>query len=290
MIIVKLMGGLGNQMFQYAAAKSLALLTQTKLKIDVSFLNDRTPRENFTYRDFKLDIFKLSFQIATSNEIQRFLTKPFSNKKIDRIRQKYNPHFIVRENSVNFNTELFNQSHNTYLEGYFQSEKYFISFENEIRDDFIFNRPEAQLNLEMVQKIKDSNSIAIHFRRGDYISNPITNKFHGVCGIDYYKKAVESMNSKITDPVFFVFSDDIEWVKQNFKANGRVIYVDSSSESEDLQLMSICKNHIIANSSYSWWGAWLARRNEQKVIAPKQWFTNYALNPEDLIPLRWERI
>jgi hypothetical protein len=145
----------------------------------------------------------------------------------------------------------------------------------------------------MKAAITAANAVSVHVRRGDYISNPSAQHFHGTCGLDYYKKAVELILSKVNDPHFFIFSDDVKWVADNFMKEIRATIVDindGSSAVKDMQLMSACKHHIIANSSFSWWGAWLGSNADKIVIGPRQWFADAAVDTGSVLPDSWYKL
>lgn len=293
MIVIKLQGGLGNQMFQYAAAKRLALFNNTTLKLDTSFLLDRTPKEDFTFRKFELDTFYLKPRIASQYEIDKYLIRPNSTKRIDKIFNYINPHFNYIEKEFSFNPNVLELSKNTYLSGYFQSEKYFLEIEEQVREDFSFKENSDKSNKRLIDSILSSNSIGIHIRRGDFIENNKTNQFHGICSMDYYSKSIELMESQVNNPRFFVFSDDITWAKHNISLSSPTHFVDSNDSEtgyKDLQLLSSCRHHIIANSSFSWWGAWLAKWEGQIVISPKKWFASELIDAKDIIPNQWIKI
>ena len=138
-----------------------------------------------------------------------------------------------------------------------------------------------------------ASSVSVHVRRGDYVNDPKTNAYHGTCSLDYYKKAVEIIRNKVKDPVFFIFSDDAEWVKKNFNIDEQQVLVsepEKLSLTEELKLMASCRHSVVANSSFSWWGAWLNNNNEKMVIAPQKWFADPLIDTSDLIPSAWIRI
>lgn len=175
--------------------------------------------------------------------------------------------------------------------GYFQSEKYFIDYSQRIRQSFTFKNKPDELNSEMLNRIKETESISLHIRRGDYVSNLTANSEHGLCSIDYYKKAVEYIKSKTEsrgNRCFFLFSDDPIWVKENMMFLGdEMVVVDFNTGEksyEDMRLMSMCKHNIIANSSFSWWAAWLNNNPDKIVIAPDKWFVVDYYDTCDLYP------
>jgi len=181
----------------------------------------------------------------------------------------------------------------SYLEGYWGSEKYFKDIENIIRKEFTLKDKPDAINQKMISRIKNCDSVSIHIRRGDYIFDEKTNKYHGVCNLDYYLKAIALVAKKVKKPYFFIFSDDIRWAKQNLHLKFPCVYVNHNigkKDYEDLRLMSNCCHNIIANSSFSWWGAWLNKNKDKIVIAPKKWFTDKSINTKDLIPKQWLKI
>ena len=182
-----------------------------------------------------------------------------------------------------------------YLDGYWQSEKYFKDIRGSLLEEFSLKgaMPENMLNFS--RRIREMNSVSLHFRRGDYFSNPQVNSVHGVCTQHYYSAAVERMASLAADSHFFIFSDEPEWVRSNVKLNFPMTIVADEFRGEgyqELLLMSMCRHNIIANSSFSWWGAWLNQNDEKIVLAPKRWFNeslvDYDVN--DLLPGEWIKI
>ena len=295
MIIVKLLGGLGNQMFQYAAARRLAEFHHTVLKLDVTELEDRVYKENFTYRYYSLNVFNIKEHIAQPHEIASYQKKHqgIIAKALNKVKQKLDTHFIIREKHFHFDENFLHALDNSYIDGYWQSEKYFKPIEEIIRKEFTFqNEPEGKNN-ELSQLISDTCSVSIHVRRGDYVTNKVIRQFHGVCSIDYYKEAVAQIAQNLTNPHFFLFSDDTDWVKKNIIFNHPTIYVDHNKavkHYKDMHLMSLCKHNIIANSAFSWWGAWINTNKDKIVIAPKKWFNDASVNTQDLIPEQWIRM
>jgi len=294
MILVKLMGGLGNQMFQYAAAKALAEHHGVPLKVDLSFLNDRSAKDNFTFREYELNCFDNSIEIASNNEISIFKVKNRFYQSIMTLLGMSIPlHYF--EQSFKYN-ESFNELPNEILlEGYFQSEKYFIQIRFLILENFKWRSPASGINLKLTESIQTVNSVSLHVRRGDFVENKVINNFHGLCDINYYERAISQINNSIKNPTFFIFSDDINWAKKKFGWIPSVIFIDHNKGKEsfwDMRLMSYCKHNIIANSSFSWWGAWLNTNKSKIVIAPKIWFNDSIINlqTEDLIPSEWLRI
>lgn len=282
MIIVKLMGGIGNQMFQYTAGRCLAIQNKTNLKLDITLLLDRNPRKDFTYRNYELGAFN----------IQENFVSPLENK-ILRVKQILRMINTVKEPHYHFYESMLSVPDNSYLVGYWQSEKYFKDVEDIIRNEFTVKLKAEGINKKIAEEINSCEAISIHIRRGDYVSNPETNKYHGLCSLEYYQKAIKKITSYIENPHFYIFSDDPEWTQKNldFEYPFKFITHNGSLKGyEDLRLMSLCRYNIIANSSFSWWGAWLNRNPEKIVIAPRKWFNDPSINTDDLIPKSWIRI
>lgn len=290
MIVTKLKGGLGNQMFQYAFGKKLAVKYNTVLKLDTSFLLDRTPQKKFfVFRDYDLDIFNLKAEIATNNETVA-LTKRVPIVIIDKILNKLigaKSSYII-EPHYHFSERCNSAPDNSYLEGYWQSEKYFISIRELLkRDDFTFKYSLSEKAKFLANQILNCESVCVNIRRTDFV---ITD-FHGTCKPEYYKMGEEIICSKITKPQYFIFSDEIDWCRENIKFDGLVTYVGheyAGIKFQDyLRLMSMCKHFIIPNSSFAWWAVWLNEVTDKIVIAPKKWFNDSSWNINDLKPKEW---
>lgn len=289
-IISAITSGLGNQLFQYAIARQLSLTNNASLYLDLRFYQSAYSKE--TNRSFKLDKFKIPFrQIDKSFEYALKAAKLFP-------RQSLYP-FIntLKEDSYHFNAAVI-QKYPYYLlslRGYWHSEKYFTGASTLIREELVFNHVTGPAFETYHKHIKDAvNPISIHIRRGDYVSHPEFSKTFGFIGLDYYKEATRLMKEKYPDAVFFVFTDDQIWVKENFLTADTFIYVNNTgvdADLDDLYLMKTCRHHIIANSSFSWWGAWLNTNPDKVIIAPKVWFK---LQPDwdtkDLLPSSWIKI
>jgi hypothetical protein len=176
------------------------------------------------------------------------------------------------------------------ITGYWQAEKYFSKIAEQIREDFSFKPTIGSKDAILIDQINKVNAVSLHVRRGDYVNNPATATTHGLCSLDYYRKAINYLAQRELQPHFFVFSDDINWVKSNLEINFPCQYVDHNRGAEsfnDMRLMSLCNHNIIANSSFSWWGAWLNQRVDKIVIAPNQWFADGKVNTMDLRPKSW---
>ncbi|MCE2772068.1 MAG: alpha-1,2-fucosyltransferase [Bacteroidetes bacterium] len=295
MIIVNLKGGLGNQMFQYAAAFALARRNRTKLLLSTTSLENSVQSDVFTKREFELGVFQLDPQFASVEELIDFL--PERTSYWYRLLRRFAPSLI--RNRV-YRYDLLRVDHgfmklgaDTYIDGYFHSEFYFKEVEDELRKEFAFCNPTNEATALMAQRIRSCQSVSLHVRRSDYLK-PINEKLFGnICTVDYYKQAVSYIKTHLKDPVFFLFSDDPEWVKVNIDTGTQTHVIDfntSQNSFEDMRLMSLCRHHIIANSSFSWWGAWLNPDNDKIVIGPSVWINQPDADINDILPAAWVRI
>lgn len=288
------MGGLGNQMFQYAAARALALDKNTWVYLDPSFLYEDA-KGRWTQREYELNVFNIKYKFERSGRINflRSLNTKSYMKKMSESGLWPFPYRNFYQPDNKYHPEIKSCPKNTYLHGYFQSEKYFIHHEALIRKDFEFTESPTEKNTEALNKIRNSNAVSVHVRRGDYVSLAAASAFHGLMGVEYYSAAAKVISDKTRMPLtFFIFSDDPQWCKENLKLEGEMHFIDwnsGKSSYEDMRLMSNCKHHIIANSSFSWWGAWLNPSKDKIVIAPKQWF-NDSSDQTDIIPAAWIRL
>lgn len=289
MLIVQLKGGLGNQLFQYAAGLSLADHLNTTIKVDISELN-KADKQIKTFRTFDLQSILLNPEVATAEEL-----KPFEKSILFRVLRKLNISYIrniYREPSFRFDPNFFERKDGIYLEGYRQSEKYFLPIEQKIRNGFQL-KPEVIKNVQdLAAKLRSENSVSVHIRRGDY-NNPIVRSYHGVLDENYFQHAINILESKISNATFYVFSDDPSWVTEHLNFSSPFELVSgtySKTHFEDLYLISQCRNNIIANSTFSWWAAWLNPNKEKLVIAPKKWFNQAPHDTSDLIPDSWIKI
>ncbi|WP_321504100.1 alpha-1,2-fucosyltransferase [uncultured Methanoregula sp.] len=298
MIIVRIIGGLGNQMFQYAVGRAIALKNGVELKLDISAF------DSYKLHQYGLNNFNIVENIATEAEVKKLtrwkIEVPEKFKKYYRIFDNSFSHIIpyykqkyVKERDYPFDPNILKIIDNTYLDGYWGSEKYFLNIESTIRNDFTLKHESDAENIKIADKINRTNSISVHFRRGDYVTDPTTNAIHGTCSIDYYYRAIEDVCKYVTDPHFFIFSNDPEWVKEHFSIPHPVYLISVNGPErnyEDMHLMSLCKHHIIANSTFSWWGAWLGKNKDRRVYTPKSWYNVDYINQKDTFPESWHKL
>ena len=290
MVITKLTGGLGNQMFQYAIGRSMAERNKTNLALDLSGFDYQI---GITLRQYELFVFNIKedFFISRRNKkIKRLMIRPLVNKVLNTFYLKLRGINKVIEKHYNFDPTILKLKSEVYLEGYWQTEKYFSGIADIIRSEFTLKNKYNNINLEILNNIDSYNSVSIHIRRGDYVSDQKASEYHGSCPLEYYQKAISFIAKKIPDPIAYIFSDDLEWCKENLKIDWPIIFVEGNNDYEDLILMSRCKHNIIANSSFSWWGAWLNNNPDKIVIAPRQWFVDKSINIIDVVPESWTKI
>jgi len=282
MIIVKLKGGLGNQLFQYAFGRLLSIKRNTSVKFDILSIDKRD-----IHRDFKLDRFNTKIELASLEEIKK---SEYSFGFISKI-WMWTKRKILRIYNIGYSEKIVN-SREKYYDGYWQSYKYLEPIRKELLREISLKESINKKYSEFISKINGSNSVSIHIRRGDYVNDPKTKKTHITFGLEYYEEAIKIIKDKIKDPVFFVFSDDISWVKENLKINYPIIFVSDPEikDYEELIIMSVCKHNIIANSSFSFWGAWLNQNQGKTVIAPKKWSNLYQKEYKNICPENWVRI
>jgi hypothetical protein len=276
-------------MFQYAAGRALSLEQGQPLFLDVSGFVGYGLHHGFELQS----IFDCPILIASESDMRNVLgwqSSPLALRFLRRPSMRWmRREGLIVEPHLNFWAEISDAPRDSYLSGYWQSEKYFHKVAETIRSDFSFTNPLSQLNVSWANKIAACQAVSLHVRRGDYVADLKTNANHGVLLLDYYRASIDVIAARVTAPEFFIFSDDISWVKAQLKIDFPCHYIDHNQGKDsynDMRLMSLCKHHIIANSSFSWWGAWLNRSPEKIVIAPKQWFAN-AQRPTDLLPQAW---
>lgn len=275
MVVVKLMGGLGNQLFQYSFGRYLSHIHHTDLILDDSFYID-TPI-SATSRVYELGNFPIHGRTVTAAE--RNMLRTYSGgfwKLLRRLVPLPGKLKYIYDYSTTGPDNYNKFVNNVYLDGYWQSSKYLYQINKILRSELIPIIPMSACDLNFKSEIERAGdgAISLHIRRGDFISNNTVASSHGVCSIDYYLSSMDYMTGRIANPKFFIFSDDIDWAKENFKYENRISYIDKGiggSAVQDLHLMMQCKHHIVANSTFSWWGAWLGYSIGQIVTRPKLW-------------------
>ena len=270
MIIVKLTGGIGNQLFQYYLGKNLSIKNKDELILDISEFNDKKRQ----LRTYGLSFFNIKVKVLSEKDL------------------KYNDLKIIKEKSeFIFDPMVFNNKENIFLQGYWQNQKYFYEIKDIIKDEITLKKEfQFDISKKTDGMLKKENTVAVHIRRGDYIKNRMIRKMFNVCDVKYYNKAINKMAELLKNPTFLFFSDDINWVKKNIKTKFPYLFISGNRDYEDFIIMQNCKHNIISNSSFSWWAAWLNNNKNKIVVAPSQWINDNNINYSDLIPPGWIKI
>jgi hypothetical protein len=288
--IVRLSGGIGNQMFQYAFGKNI----EVKYKLDIKY--DVSDFETDELREYSLGIFNTMLNFENDFKLAKFEKKHSRIFKLFKYFQSLFPisfrFYIEQDLSKNIKEYLNLNFDNKYFSGYWQSDEFFDFSKDIIRTEFKFNKKLDSDYLKIIKQFKRFNLVSVHVRRGDYVNNSFINSKFGTCPISYYKKAFNFIVNYVDDVFFVVFSDDLIWAKNFFKDYKNIIFANSENKEDfqDLYLMSLCQHHILANSSFSWWGAWLGKNPKKIIIAPKKWVLDKNWDYSDLIPKNWIRL
>ena len=293
MIISNLIGGLGNQLFQYATGLAAARRTGTELRIAIDMFEDYQLHQGFELTR----VFAVA-PIAANAAEMRVCLGPWRSKQARRLLGRFRPGTlregsVVVQPTVTYWPGIREVGPMTYLQGYWQSERFFDDAVEEVRTALHFRSPPSEANVHWIRRIESCNSVGLHVRRGDYITNGKNRSIYAVCPPEYYRGAVDHVLQRHPDARFFIFSDEPGWARQLFDdQSGIMEVVDHNRGSEsynDLRLMSRCRHNIIANSTFSWWAAWLLERPGKLIVAPQRWLRSPGLDA-DMIPARWTRI
>jgi hypothetical protein len=281
MVVVRIWEGLGNQLFQYAYARALSLRTKDRVYLDISEY-EMSPKP---VRKYELCHFKIKQPVINCGRIFPFVNKDsFYTKNNQYLR--YFPAGLIKEEDCYFKRDFCELKGLLYLKGWFQSEKYFKEFESHIREE-IYPRNKIKITRGLRKILNSDNTVSVHIRRGDF------GKDHNILPIEYYENSKRVILERVDNPYFIIFSDDILWVKENMNFGLNCFYMDkeySYKDYEELMIMSRCKHNIIANSTFSWWGAWLNPSKDKIVIAPKKWFLYNPKKDFDIVPNDWIRV
>lgn len=283
MIAVRLIGGLGNQMFQYAAGRALAERLSTELLLDTRDF------EHYELYDYGLHKFAINTPVASPVQLARW---PSWIRRGSRLLRRIGMHTRwYTELQFQYEAAWESIPDGTMIDGYFQSDRYFSGIAESLRSEFVPVALLSKQNAHYAELARSCESVAIHVRRGDYVANLNTLKVHGVCSPAYFETAITYMRERLENPRFFVFSNDMAWARENLKLGDNAVFVTENERDPeiDIHLMAQCHHHIIANSSFSWWGAWLNPYESKIVIAPERWFSK-PIDTSDLIPQRWIRL
>lgn len=285
-VVVGLSGGLGNQMFQYAAGRALAARIGAPLVLDLAWFSDQSERQ-FALSPFRIEAVQHS-QYPWLPPRGRALASRLSRRCMPRIMGVP----VWREPHFQFTSDFASLPGPVFLEGYWQSERYFWEVRSLLLQEFVLRESLPPVCAKFHKEIRECDAICVHVRRGDYLSNPVAAKVHGTCSENYYYAGVGELCQGLAQPHCFVFSDDPAWARASLALDCPMTVVDVNGPLDahlDLALMAACRHFLIANSSLSWWGAWLGERPGKKVIAPKQWFLTSDKDTRDLLPESWQR-
>jgi len=287
MIVLRLVGGLGNQLFQYCTGRAVATRLAAELVLDTGWFQG--PFLTDTRRVFGLQSFRIKARLPTRRE-NAWLSL-YSNPLLARVPFP-RPWRYIREAHYHFDNRIESLPDNVYLSGYWQSEKYFLSIRDSLLEDLQPSQQAPDAWTAHLQTVTVAESVSMHIRRGDYVSRPTTAAYHGALPLSYYHDAARFVASRVRNPVFFVFSDDPDWVTDNLRLEHpmHVVTPFSTDPVWEMLLMSKCRHSVVANSSFSWWGAWLKTHPGSVTVAPMRWFGDPDRNTADLTPTAWHRL
>ncbi len=297
MITVFLRGGLGNQMFQYALGLNLAKKNKSELLLDTTFLNDRFPRRDFAYRTYALDGFMLKPRFSFLSRTSSALPVPGFWLGLDlalmQLRRTLGICRIVKEKDErHFDPDVLMTRDNAVLWGRWQTEKYFREAAEDVKAAFRFRDGLTGEAARFAEEIRKTNSVSVHIRRGDYATMKRVEDLHGKTDLNYYSRAITYVSSRVKQLHFFVFSDDVPWCRENLKITSPATFVEESlggpSGASHLRFMSLCKHNIVANSTFSWWGAWLNENPGKIVVAPERWYADG--HPAEIVSEGWIKL
>ena len=291
MVIVRLTGGLGNQMFQYAAGRALADRLGAELLLDTRAFEHALAFQAYTRRAYALSPFRLRARVATAADLENWpVWVVETGMRLPFVRPLFRRwHF---EPAITYDPSVRALHEPVCLVGYWQSERYFIDIADRIRTDFTLRQPLAGANARLLDLARSDRSVGLHVRRGDFLSLNNAAQVHGLCSVDYYRRAISLVRNGCPHCHFLIFSDDPQWARAELQLEPSATFVTGNAErpEQDLALMSACKHHIIANSSFSWWAGWLGDSPDQIVIAPTPWYASSKLDARDLAVSRWQYI
>jgi len=289
MIIQRIFQGPGNQMFQYAFGYTCARKNYAELKLDLNWYKYYSH-----HRSYILDTFNVETMQATEDEIisvKKCLDSRILSTYAKKTSNFFVPYYkksIVKEDTSKFDHNLLSIKDNTYIDGYFTSEAFFKNYEDQIRRIFTFKNKPDGMNEKLLHQIIGQNSVALSIRRGDFVGNPL----HDVCSAEYFYEAIAYLSERVEGLHFYIFSDNIDWVHKNmnFTGNYRLMDFNHPNYMEDFRLMTYCKYHIIPNSTFSWWAAWLSSRPGKIVMAPERWLNGKEIEYRHVVPKQWIKI
>lgn len=294
MVIVRIWEGLGNQLFQYAFARALQIRTGKKVALDISGIYKQILEGDITKRRYTLKNFCIKLPIARNVEKSYFFLeqKNLLQKILFQLsKNKLWPYVFYKEQDILYKPYLKAINRNCYLMGWFQNDRYFKEYRSILLKELKLKKP-IKVSDRLREVLKNEETIFVHIRRGDFI------KYNNTLPASYYRKAKLYIEQYVHNPFYLIFSDDTEWVKKVLNFGEHAIFVkdEGLQDFEELMIMSYCKHNIIANSTFSWWGAWLNQNENKKVIGPKQWYkkvwfhTTEEYSDCNIMPIEWKRI
>lgn len=282
MSIVKVTGGLGNQLFQYSFGQFLHKNTGMEVFYYFDTVNNS---RSFTNRDNELSKFNLDFAIADQEACSKYKIKNGLlgrfKRKITQLLPFISDTYVVQQGPHDYPSKF----QDAYYDGYWQIYEYPETIKEKLQTHLQLSAEQLIKFKELINHFESENSVAIHIRRGDYITIPANAKIFNVCDKKYYDDAIAIVNSRVDDAKYYIFTQDMDWAKKNFVGTD-FVFVEGNSAIEDMLLMAKCKHNIIANSTFSWWSAFLNKNPKKLIIAPKNWYRNN-FKTQNFINPRW---
>lgn len=284
-------------MFQYSLARNLSIKNNTGLEFIVKKHNkpiDLVPVEDYSFslEGFNIDIKNHLADQVMVDTLEKYKKNSKKRWSLEKLFMNKDLQYVTEKDDSSFQPDILDLKEDILLNGFWQSEKYFKDIRDTLLKDFILRSPLSGKNKDIADKISDSEGISMHIRRQDYVKDPKTAARHGVLTKEYYDAALSKISTRVKNPALFIFSDDIDWVKENMKFPFPTFYISGNMQEPhiDIHLMSLCKHHIVANSSFSWWGSWLSTHPEKIVAAPKIWLASDPSDKREVVPEDWVRV
>jgi hypothetical protein len=295
-IVARLQGGHSNQLFQYATARCVAERRNAEAYMDPEWFAAIPAGD--TRRIYELDGYRFEQRLLEAGDVSvaddeepgrpHRRIRLFARRRSRPILRRY------RQQGHGFDPQVLDLPDDTYLDGWWQDERYFSEIRSILLDELQLREAPSERAAHWLREMEEPVSVSLHVRRGDYVTNPAAGSFHGLLGPAYYEAALERLVAAVGEPGLkvFVFSNDIEWCKNELRLAYPTSFVDSgNSGPADMRLMRSCRHHVVANSSFSWWGAWLSDHPGKVVVAPDRWFADPVANAEtEIVPRSWLRI
>jgi hypothetical protein len=284
MIMFRSTGGLGNQIFQYAVARHLAFRVGTEVVVDSGW--HRGVHSGMTPRSFELFRYRVKLREATP--IEALWIRTVGGSMVGRLPVP-RPWFLCREKGFSFDPAVLDFKNFTVMAGLWQSDRYFRDIRDVLMEELQLREALPSKDVSLGEQARGCDSVSIHVRRGDYEASKELSRVHGLCSPGYYQEAFSIIARAVRSPVAFVFADDADWARENIRLDAPTHFVahnGTSNAHRDLWLMTQCRHNVIANSTFSWWGAWLGSPRDRIVVAPKRWFADGPPSP-DIIPGGW---